>query len=109
MGVYMFAGDTVVMNVTATESDGTAMNLASLNILWALAKSNVSAAVLTKTMSNGISVIDATAGKFRVTLSKEDTKALSGVYYHEMRIVDGSVSSIIYTGTLSFTPTITKA
>jgi hypothetical protein len=53
-------------------------------------------AVVTKTTASGISITNATGGVFVVTIDKEDTEDLEGVYAHEAVITDsaGDISTV---------------
>jgi hypothetical protein len=46
--------------------------------------------LLSKDTISGITVTDATNGKFSFTLSKEETATLNGTYYHEVETEDGN-------------------
>lgn len=104
----MYAGDTVVLNVSAKEADGSVLDLTGLSIMWAIGRPNNSTALLSKSVGHGVEIVNAQNGEFRVTLTKDETATLNGSYYHEIRVVDGDTSSVILTGSLEFTPTLTK-
>ena len=104
----MYAGDTVVLNVSAKEADGSVLDLTGLSIMWAMGRSNNSTALLSKSVGHGVTIVNAQNGEFRVTLAQNETATLNGSYYHEIRVADGDTSSVILAGSLEFTPTITK-
>jgi len=96
-----WSGDDKVLTVTVTDGSGTATNLTGATInyeLQALPPDGV--ALLTKTTGGGgISITDAAAGTFEITIAAADTASLSGVYFHECQVVDSSGNvSTIFTG-----------
>lgn len=92
----MVAGDTKKINITVTDT-GSAVDLTGASIKWALKRSvSASSTDVFKTTSSGISITDATHGKFQITLNPSDTLALKGTYYHESEVTDasGNVSTV---------------
>ena len=100
----MFSGDTKVLRVTATEADGSPLNLIGIDITWVLAKKVTAPAILTKTIGAGITVTDAPNGIFEVNLTPADTADLKGSYYFEAQIDDNGAISTILTGTATINP-----
>jgi hypothetical protein len=101
--VSIVQGDSVTLTVTVT-SGGVAKNLTSATIKWSCARSADGSAALSKTTSSGITITNAAGGIFQVALSKTDTAALLGYYYHEAEVTDagGNVSTVM-TGHLTVT------
>ena len=48
----MYAGDTVVLNVSAKEADGSVLDLTGLSIMWAMGRPNNSTAMLSKSLGH---------------------------------------------------------
>jgi hypothetical protein len=92
-------GDTVLLDYTFTEADGTPLNLTSATVVWQLSWGPASLPLVVKSSSAaaGIAVINAAAGKVEVTLATTDTAALTpGRYYHEAKVIDalGDVTTV---------------
>ena len=86
--VTMRSGDTKRLQFTVTDAAGTAVDLTGATITWVLAAKLGGTTLLTKTIGFGITVNDASAGRFHVDLDPADTAALAGTYYHEAEVVD---------------------
>lgn len=87
----MVSGDSKQLNITATESDGTAIDLTGVSaIKWSLFSTTNGTEILTKTLGSGITVTTALSGVFAVVLDPADTTSLSGEYRHEVQITDAS-------------------
>lgn len=86
----------IVLEITATDSDGAAIDLTGATITWTLRTRRGNAATITKTTGSGVTVTDAVGGVFEVTITDTDTASLNGTYYHEAKIVDsgGLVSRV---------------
>ena len=99
----MWSGDTKVLEVTITDSDGAAVDLTGATISYVLQRNvNSAAATISKTTDDGISITDASGGVFQITLDASDTASLSGSYYHECQITDASGNaSTVFTGTVT--------
>ncbi len=88
------AGDDVYLSWTVTDCDNVPVNLTGAQaISFVLAKaktlktSNLSPLV-TKSLSDGITVTNAAQGKFQVKLSAADTVGLSGTYMYQASLTD---------------------
>lgn len=108
----MFAGDTKVLVVPVVdENTGEVVPLDGvLTIRWHLSKNvNKRPALLTKGLSNGITVTNAPGGIFEVSLDSADTEDLRGEFYHEAEIIDedDNVSTVV-SGTITIEPTLIK-
>jgi hypothetical protein len=90
----MFAGDTKYIVVTVSN-----VNLTGASVKWAMKKTifNATPDVHKDTVSGGINITDAAAGKFTITLAPTDTTDISGSYYHEAEVTDaiGNVSTVL--------------
>jgi hypothetical protein len=92
---FTFAnGDTVSLDFTATDSDGTAFDLTGATIKWQLTSRPGATAILTKQSGGtGISITDAPGGKFTVAIDPTDTVSVArGRYYHEAQVTDVSTN-----------------
>jgi hypothetical protein len=85
----MFQGDTKQLVVSVVDGDGLAVDLSGATITWKLFKSKSgNVADVTKTIGNGLTVTNATAGEFTVDLAEADTVNLIGTYFHEAKVQD---------------------
>lgn len=87
-------GDARPIEVTITNADNTPVNLSDLGIRWLLAANRASEVVLvSKTVGDGLAIVDAAAGRLRIDIEPGDTNRLAGDYYHQLRITypDGRV------------------
>ena len=99
----MKAGSTTLFRFTAREDDGTIIPLTGVEIVWLLARSKDSTPLLEKnTLDGEVVIVDAAAGRFNVELTREETAAFSGQYYHEAKIVIWPKIWTVYSGTLEF-------
>lgn len=108
--ITMFAGDTKTLQVTVKDENGDAVDLTGASIRWQASRSvNKRPADLEKSVGDGITITDATAGRFDVTLDSADTEDLRGDFYHEAEVIDASGNvSTVFTGTLTIEPTLIK-
>ncbi|HSF94778.1 MAG TPA: hypothetical protein VLA52_07105 [Thermohalobaculum sp.] len=111
------AGDNKPLDFTVYDEDpanpgqpdlASPVDLTGATIRWALSAFATDAApLLTKTTALGITITDAAAGKFRVSLDKADTVALNGKYYHEAEVLTaGAADDTVATGTVTVAPTV---
>ena len=102
----MWSGDSKVLTVTVTDSDGAAVNLTGATINYVLKKQlGGGMNTITKaTGGSGIVITDAAAGTCEITLDATDTASLLGSFYHECQVTDsyGNVSTI-FIGTVTIT------
>ena len=99
----MYSGDSVSIAVTVTDSvTGAAVNLTGAAMSWALATAPGATPLLTKTSGAGeITVSGASNNVATVALAPADTAELTGVYHHELQIVDGGGNKYtVYQGEL---------
>lgn len=87
----MYRGDTKHIRFSIEDES---LNLAGTTINWAMTPFRKSEAIITKTTTEGISLVD---GKIIVKLDANDTESLLGLYEHEVQIVDeyGNVSTVL--------------
>jgi len=101
--ITLHSGDTLVLEVTVKNASATAVDLTAATFAWAMSKKSASAvapqgaALLTKALASGITLIDAATGRIDITLDPADTESLAGTYYHELQMTDtGVVSTVLY-------------
>jgi hypothetical protein len=106
----MTAGDTQMIQVTITTTDGSVVDLTGMTVTWGLARSPRMTALVTKGLGTGITVPNAPNGIAEIMLDPADTIDLVGRYYHELEIIDrfGEVSTVM-TGHISIKPTLVAA
>lgn len=92
MAESVYQGDTFQVQVTITDQDtGAAVDVSSAAITWVLSKSIGGTAALTKTKAAGeIVVSGASSNIATVTVDAGDTDGLTGGYWSEMQVTDGS-------------------
>lgn len=84
----VYAGDSLQFQVTVTDEDGNAIDLAGGSARYALARSPDSAALVTKDSDNVGEINLLVDGVVEVNLDPADTASLDeGTYYHEVEIV----------------------
>ena len=86
----MWSGDDKVITVTVYDNDDDVVDITDATITWRLSQNVDSAALITKTVGDGITISDPTNGIFTITLEPSDTAPLSGRYYHECEITDAT-------------------
>jgi hypothetical protein len=102
----MVAGDTMLINIGVTDSNGTPINLTGCSITWIVKKTVKAPIVLvTKTTQDDIAIRDVRKGLFVVKLNSQDTAGFDGRMYHEAKVKDafGDVATVA-TGLITFVP-----
>lgn len=103
------AGDDLELQFTVVDSDGDAVNITGFTARFALSRRPGG----TTLVGTGLSPATATAslttpasGIYTITIDKSVTAALSGTYYFETEIEDGSADeSTVSRGWMTFEPT----
>ena len=99
----MWSGDDKSIVVTITTDGTTAVDITAYTVNYTLqtAVNDTTVQVTKATGGSGITLSDAINGEFTVTLDDTDTAALSGIYYHEAQVTDGSANKYtVMTGTV---------
>jgi hypothetical protein len=95
----MHQGDTKRLRVYVKDPDGVAISLvAAQSIKWWVAKKVTSTVRLVeKGVGTGITVVSAVNGELLIELEPDDTKAVSGEYYHELEVIDsaGDIGTVL--------------
>lgn len=93
----MVSGDTKTLKVKCVGTNRLPYSLAeAISIKWQVAKSVNSAAVIEKSLTDGVSSLqDGDDWYIVVEIAEEDTEDLKGTYYHEceVRFSDGGVAT----------------
>jgi hypothetical protein len=85
----LVAGDSKDIGFHVVDSLNADVDITNYGVYWTATLSEMdSNPLIVKSVSNGIAKTDATHGIFVVSLTKIDTLALKGIYYHESKIVD---------------------
>lgn len=102
----MHSGDDKTLQFTVKDQDGVVVDITGASITWAFAARVGATAIASKTVGSGITITDAAAGVFQVTIDAADTASLTGgVLYHEAQLVDsGGVKSTIAYGDMTILP-----
>ena len=89
--------------ITATISG---LTMTGLACTYVIAASSTSAALVTKTVGSGLTIGSTTT--VVIAFVPSDTTGLSGTYWHELRVTNGSSQTdLLFTGTLTITPNVT--
>ena len=84
------SGDNSSVQFDVTNQSGAVVDITSATATWALARRNHSTTLVSKTVGDGITIVDGPNGVLLVSLDQTDTASLSGDYYHELQIVQSS-------------------
>jgi hypothetical protein len=101
------AGDDLLIQLQhIDEATGDPRSLAGAEIRWAFSKIEngvfVPVAVQTKSLGDGITVINELAGTWQIELHSIDTDGRDpGEYYHEAKIVDGAGVNTVLAGRMT--------
>ena len=84
----LVSGNDKDLNFTHKDQDGNIVDLTGATISWALSDNEKSKSrIIFYTNPTNITITDATAGKYRVSILSADTEPLTAKdYYHEVRI-----------------------
>ena len=105
--VTLHSGDTLILEVTVNDPTGSPVDLSSTTFAWALSKKSASAvaprgaALMTKALASGITLVDAATGRVDIALDPADTESLAGTYYHELQMTDTGVVSTVLFGSVT--------
>jgi hypothetical protein len=107
--ISMYQEEYKVITVTITTSAGAVKDLTSATATWNVRqKLNDTANLISKTVGSGITLTDADGGVLTITIDTADTSAMSGKYFHELRVVDSdSHEEVVLVGTLTVNPSMT--
>ena len=99
----MKANDTILFRFTAREDNGEIISLTGVGIVWMLARSKNSTPLIVKnSLDSEVVIVDAAGGRFNVELSRAETEALDGQYYHEAKIIIWPKMWTVYSGDIEF-------
>jgi hypothetical protein len=87
----LFAGDDAILRVTVTDEDGDALDITGMTVDWALVRKVGDTPILTKeTGGGGITLTTPASGILDIALTDANTSDLSGNYWHQVVLTDGS-------------------
>lgn len=96
--ITFFSGNDVLLKFTVADEDNppAAKNLTGATaIIFVIATAQGVAATVTKSLGSGITLTDATNGKFEVILTKADTESLDTTHrWHEARVTDAAGNTV---------------
>lgn len=104
----LYQGDTCDLPFEVQDHNCAPQDLTGAIIRWALADpANLALPIVQKTIGNGITTIDAVAGRIIVTLQPVDTSGLAGTYRQELEVTLPSGATYTYAqGPIIIKPTI---
>lgn len=105
----MHRGDTRAITYTVVDEAGAAVDINGALFIWILAEQDPSSpfspqplpasAIVTKTESAGIVIVDGPNGKIQIDIDSDDTGGLEApkAYYHEVQItLAGKVNTLVF-------------
>lgn len=107
----MHSGDNRVLEFTVNQQDDSGPeNITGAAMTFALSKQDASAtspkpsgaALVTKTVGSGITIVDGPNGRADVALVPADTAAMkAGVFYYELQVVLGGITATVAYGAVT--------
>lgn len=88
----LLSGNDKDLNFVHRNQDGLVVDITGATIVWALANSPLSKSrIITYTSPTNVTITDALAGKYTVSIQDTDTEPLPpGEYYHEVRLTSAA-------------------
>lgn len=101
---HFLAGTDVVLEFIVTDADGDAVNLAGMDIAFAVGRDGSTVLSTEESAPTAmVTVTDSAGGIFRVSAEAADTESLSGTYRFLVQITDGAgVKNPVARGFLTF-------
>lgn len=88
------AGDTAVFELTVTDGDDNAKDVAGADVSFAVSEYRGQEPLIEKTTANGITIVDGANGRVDIRVNSDDTVGLGDAdgqdYYYEIEITDGT-------------------
>lgn len=110
--VTVFQGNDIIIDVVVKDPSGTVVSLTGLQAAsYGISKKPAGPTkLLTKTLGNGITVVNPTTGSLRIVLTAAETLLLKGSLFHELVLRDnaGKVGTVM-TGSYTSTETMIDA
>jgi hypothetical protein len=108
----VFSGNDVTLTVTVTDrATGNPLDLTGAQaLIYSLGKSaTAGSAIITKTLSAGVQLLDAEEGQLEISLTAADLEPLNGTYYHELRLTNalGKKATLLH-GTVTVSPNLIR-
>lgn len=94
MTASLFAGETKLLNITLSDSNGSPVDINGATFEWKLNVRNNP--IIKQSPSEDITILDANSGKLQIKLQPSDTSSLSGNYSQDLQLTDsnGNISVI---------------
>lgn len=103
----MHAGDTKVLAVLVKTAAGQPVDVSAVELRFQIGRGpEYRPPLISKSVGNGIVVVDGPAGAFDVTIDPEDTSSLKGLFYYEGEMVDGEIVSTVVWGYVQIQPAL---
>lgn len=89
------AGDDLVLECTLKDDRGNVLPLSGVSLKWGFSRmradgSHAATPVVEKTIGDGITVVDAGAGRYNIVIDSADTASRRGDWYHECEALDSN-------------------
>ena len=106
----MHAGDDFKIDVTVKDDDGVIVDISAATIiLFGISLIKRGVALLTKDLTNGITITNGPNGQLRITLAAVDTAdLLPRTYFHELKIDIGGERDTVLVGNFVLKDSILK-
>ncbi len=99
------AGDNAILEISVKNQDLSAMDLTGATLKWSSQRMDLPASRVDLTVGDGITVVDAAAGRIDVQIPKATIMAL-GLHRHEVEVILGDDSQTPLQGIITVTQTI---
>jgi len=97
------SGDKVVLPITVTDNDGSAVTLTGASARFAMARDIGKSLVIDSDASPATASISISSNVVTVTIDDADTEALEGDYYYECKVTDSSGNeAVVARGWITF-------
>lgn len=89
--IKMIKGTTYELNSVARKTDGSVLDLTGATMTWRIGSDDFSTTNIESTIGDGITVTDATAGKYTLKLTPAKTANVDTAFYeHQVEVTDAS-------------------
>lgn len=89
--IVVTKGDTLEVDVSVVDESGAAVSLSGATLTWTISTQPGAAAVLTKTIGDGITIVSEAGGTLTMELTTTNTNALSArEYFSAVRVTFAS-------------------
>lgn len=99
--VSIIRGESTNWTGVLRDSDGTPVDLTSLTLTWKAGDKDFRRTEIELSEGNGITIVDAALGKWRINLQKNNTEELSnGLFVHQGFAISGETNLLFTFGRL---------